>query len=263
MSINRLYAETYTIDATDLNDHRLERAQERSAETVARTLSIIERRVFLQECLKRSLQAAFSLPVNTFSSVEEFNGRGDAAAAGLVIVVLAAEGGLSKPALLDALPALVAQAPVVVLSDKNDLGLMRIVIRQGAKGFIPMTMGFDVAVEVVRFVMAGGVYVPADSLLTGLSSGATSARRADPTSPITDRQLAVVRAIQQGKSNKVIAYELNMTESTVKVHVRNIIKRLGAKNRTDVAIKTSGLFSCAGCQLLNDCSADNTCIKFI
>jgi DNA-binding NarL/FixJ family response regulator len=63
-----------------------------------------------------------------------------------------------------------------------------------------------------------------------------------PLSPkpggITARELAVVRAIQHGKPNKVIAYELNMCESTVKVHVRNIMKKLNAKNRTDLAVKS-------------------------
>jgi DNA-binding NarL/FixJ family response regulator len=46
-----------------------------------------------------------------------------------------------------------------------------------------------------------------------------------------------VRAIQEGKSNKVIAYDLNMCLSTVKVHVRNVMGKLNAKNRTDVAMK--------------------------
>jgi DNA-binding NarL/FixJ family response regulator len=65
-----------------------------------------------------------------------------------------------------------------------------------------------------------------------------------PTSDlVTARELAVVRAIQKGKSNKVIAYELNMCESTVKVHVRRIMKKLNAKNRTDVAIKSQSLLS--------------------
>jgi hypothetical protein len=49
--------------------------------------------------------------------------------------------------------------------------------------------------------------------------------------------VAVIRALQQGKPNKVIAYELNMCESTVKVHVRNLMKKLKAKNRTDLAMK--------------------------
>nr|WP_246482341.1 LuxR C-terminal-related transcriptional regulator [Methylopila capsulata] len=55
----------------------------------------------------------------------------------------------------------------------------------------------------------------------------------------TARQAAVVDALRQGKANKIIAYELNMRESTVKVHVRNIMRKLKAKNRTEVAFMTS------------------------
>jgi DNA-binding CsgD family transcriptional regulator len=93
--------------------------------------------------------------------------------------------------------------------------------------------------EFIRFLNAIEREVPADetvhaistiTLLTSILSCANGWRA------IRD-ELAVVRAIQQGKSNKVITYHLNMRESTVKVHVRNIIKKLKAKNRTDVAIK--------------------------
>ena len=53
---------------------------------------------------------------------------------------------------------------------------------------------------------------------------------------LTSRELSVVRAIRQGKSNKIIAHELNMCLSTVKVHVRNVMRKLDAKNRTEVAM---------------------------
>jgi DNA-binding NarL/FixJ family response regulator len=57
----------------------------------------------------------------------------------------------------------------------------------------------------------------------------------------TVRQTAVVKALRQGKPNKIIAYELKMKESTVKVHVRNIMRKLKAKNRTQVAYMTNQL----------------------
>ena len=57
----------------------------------------------------------------------------------------------------------------------------------------------------------------------------------------TRRQVAVIDALRKGKANKIIAYELNMCESTVKVHVRNIMKKLNAKNRTEVAYLASEL----------------------
>jgi len=59
----------------------------------------------------------------------------------------------------------------------------------------------------------------------------------------TARQAAVLRALRQGKANKQIAYELNMREGTVKVHIRNIMRKLKAKNRTEVAVLASGLFT--------------------
>ena len=54
---------------------------------------------------------------------------------------------------------------------------------------------------------------------------------------LTERQNAVVDAVRQGKANKVIAHELNISESTVKVHLHNVMKKLRVKNRTAVAIK--------------------------
>ena len=53
----------------------------------------------------------------------------------------------------------------------------------------------------------------------------------------TMREAGVVEALRQGKPNKIIAYELNLCESTVKVHIRNIMKKLKATNRTEIAYK--------------------------
>ncbi len=60
----------------------------------------------------------------------------------------------------------------------------------------------------------------------------------------TARQAAVIEALRRGKANKIIAYELSMCESTVKVHIRNIMKKLNATNRTEVAYKMDTLFPC-------------------
>ena len=97
-------------------------------------------------------------------------------------------------------------------------------------------MGFEITIEAVRFVLAGGTYVPVDCLLARGWPGDAPSQRPPTSGLVTARELAVIRAIQKGKSNKVIAYELNMCESAVKVHVRNIMKKLKAKNRTEVAI---------------------------
>jgi DNA-binding NarL/FixJ family response regulator len=136
------------------------------------------------------------------------------------------------------LSELVPRVPVIVLADKSDADLARTAIRHGAKGYIPCTLGFNIAVEAVRFVLAGGTYVPMDCVLA-TGPGVQASPASQPSGGVTARELAVLRALQRGKPNKVIAYELNMCESTVKVHVRNLMKKLKAKNRTDLAMKAN------------------------
>jgi DNA-binding NarL/FixJ family response regulator len=126
--------------------------------------------------------------------------------------------------------------PSVVISDTEELDHISATLDHGARGFIPTNLSFDVAVEAMRFVKAGGTFVPATSFVTAqrLSHDAED-RQKSSGELFTSRQAAVIEALRMGKPNKSIAYELNMCESTVKVHVRNIMKKLKAKNRTQVA----------------------------
>ena len=200
-------------------------------------IAIVESRMFLRECIRRSMQSAFSVPVVTYSTLSELERQFHDASIGVVILSLMEAGHEASVNALKALSEITPRIPVVVLASKNDADLARNAIRHGARGYIPVTMGFEVAIEAVRFVMAGGSYAPVDCLLAGEQPGALTVQINQPSSVLTGRELSVVHAIQQGKSNKVIAYDLNMCESTVKVHVRNIMKKLKAKNRTEVAIK--------------------------
>ena len=211
-----------------IEDHRAYQPQK-----VCAAVAVIETRPFLRECIRRSMQSALSSPVVTYSTLSEL-----AAQVGNELVVLSlieAGSGACDNALRD-LSEFASDRLVIALASTNDLDLARAAIRCGAKGYIPVTMGFEIAIEAIRFVLAGGTYVPPDCLLVTNQPSrpvTTSTRTLDV---LTSRELSVVRAIQQGKSNKVIAYELNMCLSTVKVHVRNIMRKLNAKNRTDVAM---------------------------
>jgi DNA-binding NarL/FixJ family response regulator len=198
-------------------------------------IAVIESRTFLRECIRRSAQLALALPIITYSTVFELEQQHSPASPEIIIVSLT-QGSEAVINAVTNLSKLFPGIPVIVLAEKNDSELARTAIRHGAKGYIPFTTGFDIAVAAVRFVLAGGTYVPMDCLLA-TGSGVAAAQPSPSVEAVTSRELAVVRAIQQGKSNKVIAYDLNMCESTVKVHVRNIMKKLKARNRTDVAIK--------------------------
>jgi DNA-binding NarL/FixJ family response regulator len=136
----------------------------------------------------------------------------------------------SVTAVCQAFPA----TPVIVFSDADSMEqskIMRSAMKCGARGFVPtQTATLSITVAAIRLVQAGGTFVPADLLL---------APRTDRVPPeqnrLTSRQGAVLNHLQQGKANKIIAYELGMSESTVKVHVRNIMHKMGATNRTQAA----------------------------
>jgi len=200
---------------------------------------VIEHRMFLLECILRGMHESFGRDLEAYSSVDEFERDPSASLATLIILSWSAPDGLELAngrASLKRLAIFAPDVPVVVLASRQDRELLGVALAGGVKGYIPMSMGFDLAVEAVRFVLAGGAYVPIELLMAA----------AEPISSVgekngvamTGREMLVVRAIQQGKSNKIIAYELNMCESTVKVHVRHIMKKLGAKNRTAVAMKS-------------------------
>jgi DNA-binding NarL/FixJ family response regulator len=200
-------------------------------------IALIESRALVRECIRRSMQSALSLPIVAYSTALDLEPQLRGAPAELVVLSLADVNKASIANMLSLLSELVPKRPVIVLAQRDDVDLALTAMRHGAKAFIPSTMDFRIAVEAVRIVLAGGTYLPMECLFAAGQPGGPTPRIPFPSSVVTPRELAVVRAIQQGKSNKVIAYELNMSESTVKVHVRNIMKKLKGKNRTDIAIK--------------------------
>ena len=205
-------------------------------------IAVIDSRTFIGECIRKSVQSAFAQPVLTYSTVAELEQQQRFISAKLIIFSLAEANPEIIGNTLKVLSTLAPEIPVIVLAYNNDSELVRTAICHGAKGYIPVTMGFEITIEAVRFVLAGGTYAPIDCLLSRDPRG-NVLPQPPITSVLTSRELAVTRAIQKGKSNKVIAYDLNMCEGTVKVHVRNIMKKLKARNRTDVAIKVQTNFS--------------------
>lgn len=136
-------------------------------------------------------------------------------------------------------------APVIIISDSEDTSRVVSVLKGGARGYIPTSVTLNVALEAMRLVGAGGTFAPTSILLDANSPGVTKPARYDlcKTAAFTARQLAVLVALRHGKANKQIAYELNMREGTVKVHVRHIMKKLQARNRTEVAILANDMFA--------------------
>jgi DNA-binding NarL/FixJ family response regulator len=132
--------------------------------------------------------------------------------------------------------------PVVVLSDveapENVIGALH----RGVAGYLPTSLSLKLASEAIRLVLFGGTFVPASALpLTMRPEPLRSAGAGDGapgSAHLTPRQVEVLRHLWQGKQNKTIALELRMSEGTVKVHIKHIMKKLHAHNRTQVVLMT-------------------------
>ena len=117
-------------------------------------IALIEGHTFLQEHIRRSMQSAFALPVVAYSSVAELEGQLQKVSPGLVILSLM-QGNQARVSALEPLLELVPTVPVIVLASVDDADLARTALRLGAKGYIPVTNGFEIAIEAVRFVFDG------------------------------------------------------------------------------------------------------------
>ncbi len=131
--------------------------------------------------------------------------------------------------------------PVVILSEREEPHCILKALRFGVHSYISTQLNPEVVIQALRLIQVGGTFIPPNILL-GPFEGMQAAKEGggvfSPTllKDFTPRQSEVLQLLREGKSNKIIAYELNMQESTVKVHVRQIMKKLKAINRTQVAI---------------------------
>ena len=125
--------------------------------------------------------------------------------------------------------------PVVVISANDDPTTIRRCMDFGASGFIPKTLGVDGMRNAIAAVLKGGIWTPPDVDLTTSSDNETSAMLARLVT-LTPQQVRVLMMLSEGLLNKQIAYELGVSEATVKAHVSAILQKLGVESRTQAVI---------------------------
>lgn len=210
-----------------------------------RTLLIIDIRALDRECFAQSLVAhGVGMNVLHFGSIDEFRSRRKDLPP-LSAVLLNVGGKRVGEALVrDQIGKLLAElgeTPLILLADTDELPQIFQALELGVRGFIPTSVGINVCIEAIGLAMAGGVFVPASSVLAMRRLIESGNDMRPLAGMFTSRQAEVVEALRRGKANKIIAYELNLRESTVKVHIRNIMRKLKATNRTEVAFKINDL----------------------
>lgn len=135
--------------------------------------------------------------------------------------------------------------PVVVVSSMSDDRIIAAVMHAGAAGFVPKHAPREDFVTAIDVALRGGHYTP-ESYNAPNDSAPDSAERSviDRLSDLTPQQARILSLVCEGHLNKQIAYELSITETTVKAHVTAILRKLGAQSRTQaVRIANSASFA--------------------
>ncbi|WP_286238441.1 response regulator [Neptuniibacter halophilus] len=137
--------------------------------------------------------------------------------------------------------------PVVIVSAEEDKQIVLQAITYGAVGFITKSSPRDQMADALQQILAGNVYLPSDIIRSSQPENRRTQRNDDNQIPpellssLTRRQLLVLERMSKGESNKQIAYNLNIAETTVKAHVSAILRKLGVHNRIQAVLSAGNI----------------------
>jgi DNA-binding NarL/FixJ family response regulator len=131
--------------------------------------------------------------------------------------------------------------PIVVVSAHEESAVIARAVAHGASGYIPKSASIGTIVDAVRGVLAGEVWLPESLVGAGAALAPAEADAAARIAELTPQQFRVLAMIAEGLLNKQIAYDLGVSEATVKAHMTAIMRKLGVGNRTQVALLASQL----------------------
>ena len=142
--------------------------------------------------------------------------------------------GLDGLACLDLFRSRFPAVPVVVVSAYDDAHTVNRALKHGALGFIPKSVPMKELVSALNTVIGGDNWVPEGISLHPESEDGPDF--ASKLASLTPQQYKVLIMLRDGSLNKQIAWELNVSEATIKAHITAIFRKLGVKNRTQAVI---------------------------
>jgi DNA-binding NarL/FixJ family response regulator len=206
-------------------------------ETPSHHLLIADDHPLFRGALREAVNGVFGqaeiAEAGTFEEVSEFLDRG-VAEIDLILLDLSMPGVRGFSGLMY-LRAQYPSLPIVVVSANDDPAVIRRCMEFGASGFIPKTLGVEALRTAVARVLQGEVWTPPDIDLTRQSDPETASTIAR-LATLTPQQVRVLMMLSGGLLNKQIAYELGVSEATVKAHVSAILQKLGVESRTQAVI---------------------------
>jgi DNA-binding NarL/FixJ family response regulator len=236
--VHRLNARNRTISAA--------MAAQQGSEQPRLTISMISAHPFELEMLGSLLANAFvNAEIRSFRTAAEWERASTADAEHETVLYNIGDGPISERGVKAALREFISRAGqrrVVVMSRDDDLMATCEAIDCGAASYIPPSVGVDELIAALHGSSSKSVVLPRQSMMALCAAlGEAMQRRPGLDRYFTDRQLSVAQSLRRGAANKTIAYELGLCESTVKVHIRNIMRKLKATNRTQAASRLNDL----------------------
>lgn len=210
-------------------------------------LVVIDRRDLARECLSRWL--AHEFPGRRIASLKQLAPDDEVFEQRPELVVLAPgpvtlfDAGARQQ--VDLCRQRWRSAPLVVISERESADEVMQALQLGVRGYIPAGLAASIVVEALRLVAAGGSFIP-PSVLSATRPAAAPPAKPGTTPRFTPRQREVLDRLSRGESNKAIAHELSMSENTVKVHIRHIMRKLGVSNRTQIALRSQTMAGLGG-----------------
>ncbi|MGL4713830.1 MAG: response regulator transcription factor, partial [Shewanella sp.] len=132
------------------------------------------------------------------------------------------------------------ELPVVVISAHEDINTVSRAIHYGSSGFIPKSASMETLKEALTAVLLGDIWLPKGTEIISINDD-TIDRMASKLSDLTPQQYKVLQMFAEGLLNKQIAYDLGVSEATIKAHATAIFRKLGVRNRTQAVIALAQL----------------------
>ena len=133
------------------------------------------------------------------------------------------------------------KVPLVVISATEDVDVIQRAIHFGADGFIPKSASVETMTEAMEKIMAGERWLPEYARRAMPPTLPDHSAMSERITSLTPQQFRVMGMLMEGMQNKVIAYELDVSEATIKAHMTAIFRKLGVRNRTQAVLALKDL----------------------
>jgi len=213
-----------------------------------REVLLVDSHILTRQCLSSLLRGkAPDLVIRETSGFEEWDPSDSGALGAVFLRISDCDGSLEDQlSAISARNEVPANVPIVVLGGCDDMETALLAVSHGARCYLSSGLGVDEVIAALRLAMAGGIYMwPAPTRGATEPTGPVQETLPAPAAPdldgaasvaLTAREAEVMWHLRQGKQNKAIAFEMALSENTVKIHVSRILRKIGAKNRTGAAL---------------------------